>query len=78
MGETPQLFPVLMGLFLFHIVRRECQQPGSWRNSASRLAQSVQDPAFLIEAHRALGQCLYSLGEFVSAREHLEQSIALI
>src|SRR5262245_44580535 len=31
----------------------------------------------MIEAHRALGQCLYLLGELVSAREHLEQSIAL-
>ena len=41
------------------------------------LAQNVQDPAFLVEAHRALGMTLWHSGEFASAQKHCEQGIAL-
>ena len=41
------------------------------------LAQSVQDPTLLVVAHYGLGMTLFCLGEFASAREHLEQGIAL-
>ena len=40
------------------------------------LARSVQDPALLLEAHQHLGH-LRSSSESLSAREHLEQGIAL-
>ncbi len=36
-----------------------------------------QDPAFLLEAHGALGEALFWLGELASARVHFEQGIAL-
>lgn len=42
-----------------------------------RLAQQIQQPALLVEAHWALGTTLCFLGEIVPARAHLEQSIAL-
>jgi predicted ATPase len=76
LGETPHLFQVLLGLFSFHIVRMECNTARELAEQCLTLAQSVQDEELLIEAHRALGQCLYLLGELVSAREHLERSIA--
>src|SRR5262249_9536121 len=41
------------------------------------LAQRQQDPALFLEAHVALGTTLHCLGEFVPARAHLEQGIAL-
>src|SRR5262249_20860530 len=41
------------------------------------LAQGVQDPVLLLEAHFALGVSLLWLGEIAAARTHLEQSIAL-
>jgi predicted ATPase len=37
----------------------------------------VQDQALLLEAHHALGQYLYFMGEFSRAREHFEQGISL-
>jgi predicted ATPase len=40
-------------------------------------APFVQDPAVLLEAHRALGQTFCWLGAFPLARAHLEQGIAL-
>ncbi len=37
----------------------------------------MQDPALLVAAQNALGESLCHLGEFVLAREHLEQGIAV-
>jgi hypothetical protein len=42
-----------------------------------RIAQSVQDPALLVESHHALWPALFFLGEFALTRAHLEQGIAL-
>jgi len=41
------------------------------------LARNTQDPAFLIQAHRAMGQALLSCGEVAESKTHLEQAIAL-
>src|SRR5262249_5783502 len=41
------------------------------------LAQSIQDRYFLSLAHSALGPTLHALGELISARTHLEQTIGL-
>ena len=73
--ETPQLFPALVGLFRFYLVRAEHKTARELVEQLLSLAQSVQDPALLLEAHFPLGAILYCLGEFAPAREHLEQSI---
>jgi predicted ATPase len=76
-GETPQLFPVLWGLWVFYNVRGEHQVARALTEQFLALAQSLQDPAFLLEAHRTRGVTLFFLGEFASARTHLEQGMAL-
>jgi class 3 adenylate cyclase/predicted ATPase len=76
-GETAQLFPALWGLWVFYHVRGEHQTARELGEQLLNLAQRVQNPALLVEAHGALGYTLYCLGEFVSSREHLEQSLAL-
>jgi predicted ATPase len=76
-GETPQLFPVLYGLFRFHMVRAELQATRELAEQLFSLAQRIQDPALLLEAHRVMGQTMYWLGEMAPAREHLEQGMAL-
>jgi tetratricopeptide (TPR) repeat protein len=77
LGETPQLFPVLFGLWAFYNTRAELQPAQELGEQLLTLAQSVQDPALLLEAHLALGTTLFSLGELASAQVHLEQGIAL-
>jgi predicted ATPase len=42
-----------------------------------RLARRGHDPALLSTAHRAFGTTSYHRGEFLQARAHLEQSLAL-
>ena len=76
-GETRQLFPVLWGLWVFYVVRAEYKRARELAEQLLSLAQSVHTPAFLLEAHRALGITLSYLGEAAPAREHLERGIAL-
>jgi len=75
-GETPQLFPVLWGLWAFYVVRGKLQAARELAEQCLHLAQRVQDSTLLVGAHYALGALLVWLGEFSPARVHLEQGIA--
>ncbi len=75
--ETPQLFPVLFGLFRFYHVRVELQTAHELGEQLLHLAQQVGDPTFLLQAHLALALTSYSRGDLASARAHFEQGLAL-
>jgi predicted ATPase len=77
MGETPQLFPVLHGLWMSYNVQAEHQTARALGERLFSIAQSVQDTALLLEAHFALGETLFLLGELASAQVHLRQGIDL-
>jgi predicted ATPase len=76
-GETPELFPVLWGLWRFYLVRAEYQTARELAEQGLSLAQRVHDPALLLVAHHALGITVYFLGDVTLARVHLEQGMAL-
>ena len=76
-GETPQRFQVLRGLWYFYLHRVELQTARELGEQLLTLAQHFGDPALLLEAHYALGNTLNYLGEFAAARAHFEQGIAL-
>src|SRR5262249_3179163 len=76
-GETPQLYPTLWGLWLFYIGRGEVRTARELGEQLLTLAQRAQDPALLVEAYHALGPSLFWLGELAAARAHLAQGIAL-
>src|SRR5262249_27564947 len=76
-GDTPQLFPVLYGLAVFHIVRAELVTTRELGEQLLNLAQNQQDRALLVEAHQTLGLSLLYLGDLAAARKHFEQGIAL-
>ena len=75
--DTPDLFRVLMGLHIFYRQRAELHTSHEVGTQLLTLAESAQDPQFLLVARQALGTTLYFLGEFVEARAHLEQGVAL-
>jgi predicted ATPase len=50
-GETPQLFPVLFGLWRFYLVRAGHQTARELAEQCLSLAQQVQDPTLLLQAH---------------------------
>ena len=76
-GVTPQLFPVLWGLWVTYFVRGDLQIARELGEQLFSLACTVQNPALLLEAHLALGLTAVSLGELPVARSHLEQGISL-
>jgi len=77
MGDTPQLFPVLAGLWGFRFLRAELLTAKELAAQLFRLAQSIQDPALLLWAHTLQGLTLSTLGELPAALRHLEEGIAL-
>jgi TOMM system kinase/cyclase fusion protein len=76
-GETPQLMRVVLGLRNFYQVGGEFHTARELGEQGVALAQRMHDDAFLVYAHMALAHTLFSLGEFVRAREHLEQGTVL-
>ncbi len=76
-GETPHLFPVLWGLWVIYHVRADLKTAHELGDQLLHVAQSVQDPSLLVEAHRNLGATLFCLGELVPAQAHLEKSETL-
>jgi predicted ATPase len=74
-GDTPQLFSVLRGLWQFSILRAELRTAYELAQQLFSLAQRLHDPTLLPEAHRTLGEPLAWLGEFAMARTHLEQGV---
>ena len=77
LGETPQSFQVLRGLWVVHEMRAELRTARKLGEQLLALAQHLDDPDLLIEVHRALGNTLLWIGEFAHAREHLQKAVAL-
>jgi predicted ATPase len=74
--DAPQLFRMLLGLYRFYGGRMQRQTARELVEQLYRLAQHVQDPDLLLQAHMARGTILLLLGEITTARSHLEQAIA--
>jgi predicted ATPase len=77
LGDSLEIGPVLFGLWGFYEVRGDLQIARELAEQLLTLAQRQHDPALLLQGHRALGDTLFYLGEFVPARAHLERGITL-
>jgi predicted ATPase/class 3 adenylate cyclase len=76
-GEPPQLFRVLWGLWMMSNGRGDSQTMRALGGQLLSLAQRIQDPDLLLEAHHALWTSLFSGGELAAARMHQEQGLRL-
>ena len=77
MGEPPELFPALSGVWAVHLLRGALRTAYQLAEQLLRRAQSARDPAGSMAGHVALGHTSYQMGEFLSAREHFENAITL-
>jgi predicted ATPase len=77
MEETPQSFSALWGQWAYRLVRAEFAMALALAEQLLRIAQHTQEPLLLMEAHHAVGDTFYSMGEFIRSREHSEKGIAL-
>ena len=74
---TPQLLPVLYGLWAYYIIRAEFPTALQLAEETLRLAQHQPDPDAFI-AYRMLGSLSYYLEEIVSARSHIQAWICFV
>jgi class 3 adenylate cyclase/tetratricopeptide (TPR) repeat protein len=77
LGDLPQLLPVLFGLWSVYHVRGQFGRAREAGQDLLRRAEHANDPALLLMAHNALGETLVHRGEFLAARRHLENALAL-
>lgn len=76
-AESPQLFPTLRGLCQFYRSRAALPTARELGEQLYWLAQRETAPRSLLEARDALGTTLFYMGEYATARRHLEQGSAL-
>jgi len=77
LDDQPQRFRVLLGLYRCYGGRGQFQTSWECANELFRLAQRLQDAPLLLEAHMARGTLMLQDGEFLVARDHLEQAMVL-
>ena len=76
-GETPQLFPVIWGLYQYWLARADYETCRELGQQLLALAQRLQDPAFLLLAHHSLANTFGFAGDFEASRRHLEQEMLI-
>src|SRR6266705_2898841 len=75
--DTPQISRVLGGLWRLHNMRAELRIARQLGADLLQRAHRTHDPGLRLAAHLALGATSSYLGEFASARTHLEHGIVL-
>ena len=75
-GETPELVPVLFGLWRFYVTLLQLHTARELGETLLRLAQHADDQALMVIAHYALGWTWLCLGALPATRQHLEEGIA--
>jgi DNA-binding winged helix-turn-helix (wHTH) protein/predicted ATPase len=77
MGVTSQLFPVLLGLCAFYLMRGELGVAQEVSAQLLAVAETTGDAAALIGALNTAGMTCFYRGDFTAALGHLERSMAL-
>jgi predicted ATPase/class 3 adenylate cyclase len=77
LGDTPQLVPVLHGLWTYHIVRGQHTSALALGEQVLQLGAATNDDGLLLQGNMEVGWSHFFLGELEQAREHLERVLAL-
>ncbi|MEM9597492.1 MAG: AAA family ATPase [Acidobacteriota bacterium] len=77
LGESPQLFWVVWGLWAFHLVRSELGRALELGERLVRLAEASGDDGLRIVALSTVGQAYYFRGDLAEARSSLARAAAL-
>ena len=78
LGDTPQLFPVLRGLYVYHLLRGELPEAHALGHQLVKIAEETGDDGQALEANFALGQTLFvHKGDLAMASRYLAAGAAL-
>jgi len=76
-GEKPQLFTALMGIWAYTAGRGEWPRARELAERSLRFAESIGEPSLLARSWRAQGQVSLFSGQLQRAREELERAVKL-
>ncbi|HXU45711.1 MAG TPA: adenylate/guanylate cyclase domain-containing protein [Thermoanaerobaculia bacterium] len=76
-GEAPQLFWVLRGLWAYHLLRCSFTTALEFAQRMTEIARGRRDRALQFEAYFCAGMPQFFLGEFAAAAAELEAALAL-
>ena len=76
LGDPPELFPALFGMWAMYLDRGEFLMASELAKQLLE-ARSAQNPVLLAYAQLALGVTSFWIGKFLTAREYLESAITL-
>jgi predicted ATPase len=74
LSNSPQLFPVLYGLFIFHWCRGHLQTAQDGASEMLDIALRAGDPALQLIGHGALGEITWHIGDNKTALDHLNEA----
>jgi TOMM system kinase/cyclase fusion protein len=77
LGDTPQLVPVLHGLWTYHVVRAQHASALALGEQVLELGAATDDDGLLLQGNMEVGWSHFFLGELQQAREHLERVLQL-
>jgi class 3 adenylate cyclase/predicted ATPase len=77
LGRSAELFPVLRGLWNYHLVRGELRRAHDLSARLVALAEEQRTPVRRALARRTLGTTLFLLGRFADAAAALKEGIAI-
>jgi predicted ATPase len=76
LGDTPQLFPAVWGLWLFHWGRGSLEIARDLAADLLRLAGASGEPAHTLQARHALWATCFSRGELEAVQAHAAEGLA--
>lgn len=77
LGEPPKEIQALFGLWGHYWMRARHDRAIELAETLLAKAALLRDPVAVVVGHRAIGSTLFTRGEFVRAREHLERAIRM-
>ena len=74
-GDAPQLFQVVVGLWMYYIIASELDEAFEQAQRLLRIAETTDNPAHHLQARYCQAFVLYYQGEFLTAQTHLEAAM---
>jgi predicted ATPase len=75
--DSPRLFPVLVALGWFSLMRGPAAAARDVGTRLAAMAEATRDPAVQLAAHTVLGLVSFYLGDFEGALDHSQRGLAL-
>ncbi len=76
-GDAPQMFPLVVGMWMYFQVKGEYDESLNLAQRLFRMAEAQGNLSYKYEAHYCNGFTNYFRGDFAASRSHFEQSMEL-